>query len=52
MRQFGEGKVEKNKTTDTEEKAPNPLLKDGDTEPSISTNNRETNLAKLENQNN
>ena len=34
---FQSSKVEKNKTTDTEEKAPNPLRKDGDTEPRIST---------------
>ena len=41
-------KVEKNKTTDKEEKALNPLRKDGDTEPSISTKLSQNQSSKVE----
>ena len=41
-------KVEKNKTTDTEEKAPNPLRKDEDTEPRMSTKSSQNQSSKVE----
>ena len=41
-------KFEKNKTTDTEEKALNPLRKDGDTEPRISTKSSQNQSSKVE----
>ena len=41
-------KVEKNKPTGTEEKAPNPLRKDGGTEPGISTNSSQNQSSKVE----
>ena len=41
-------KVEKNKPTDTEEKAPNPLRKNGDTEPRISTKSSQNQSSKVE----
>ena len=41
-------KVEKNKTTDSEEKATNPLRKDGDTGPRISTKSSQNQSSKVE----
>ena len=41
-------KNEKNKTTDTEEKALNPLRKDGDTEPRISTKSSQNQSSNVE----
>ena len=40
--------MEKNKTTDTEEKAPNPLRKDGGSEPEISTKSAQNQSSKVE----
>ena len=41
-------KLRKKRTTDTEEKAPNPLRKNGDTEPSISTKSSQNQCSKVE----
>ena len=47
-RQNQSSKVEKNKTTDTDEKHPNPLRKDGDTEPGMSTKLAQNQSSKVE----